>query len=237
MSQVPHEWVVSHMNKSCHVWMSTQADCHVTHSWLLWMSPHRWSCHISMSLATHGSAHTEDHVTKWMGAMNELTQMVHMNERTQIVMSHINVSCHVWMSHVTYEWVMSHMIESCHIQMVYMNERTQIVMSHMNEPYHIWMIHVTYEWALWMSPHTWYRVPTISRLLKIIGLFCKRALLKRRYSAKKTYDFKEPTNRSHPVRMNQRTQMVMSIWTSHFTYQRVMTHMNESGHIWMSHVT
>jgi len=40
----------------------------------------------------------------------------------------------------------------------------------------------------------------ISRLLKILGLFCKRALQKRRYSAKETYDFKEPTNRSQPIR-------------------------------------
>jgi len=46
---------------------------------------------------------------------------------------------------------------------------------------------------------THYGVATISRLHKIIGLFCKRALLKRRYSAKETYDFKEPTNRSHPM--------------------------------------
>ena len=40
---------------------------------------------------------------------------------------------------------------------------------------------------------------TISRLLQIIGLFCKRALEKRQYSAKETYNFKEPTNRSHPL--------------------------------------
>jgi len=33
----------------------------------------------------------------------------------------------------------------------------------------------------------------------MIGLFCKRALLKRLYSAKENYDFKEPTNRSHPI--------------------------------------
>jgi len=42
-------------------------------------------------------------------------------------------------------------------------------------------------------------VATISRLLKIIGLFCKRALENRLYSAKETYDFEEPTNRSHPI--------------------------------------
>ena len=45
-----------------------------------------------------------------------------------------------------------------------------------------------------------YGVATISRLLKIIGLFCKRALHKRRYSGKETWTFKEPTNRSHPIR-------------------------------------
>jgi len=44
-----------------------------------------------------------------------------------------------------------------------------------------------------------YGVATISRLLKIMGLFCKRALKKRQYSAKETYNFKEPTNRSHPI--------------------------------------
>jgi len=36
-----------------------------------------------------------------------------------------------------------------------------------------------------------YWVATISRLLKIIGIFCKRALEKRLYSAKETYNFKE----------------------------------------------
>jgi len=44
-----------------------------------------------------------------------------------------------------------------------------------------------------------YGVATISRLLKIIGLFCKRALQKRPIIFKETYNFKEPTNRSHPI--------------------------------------
>ena len=46
-----------------------------------------------------------------------------------------------------------------------------------------------------------YGVPTISRLLKMTGLFCKRTLKKRLYSVKETYNFKEPTNRSHPIAM------------------------------------
>ena len=39
---------------------------------------------------------------------------------------------------------------------------------------------------------------TIRRLLKIISLFCKSVLSKRLYSAKETYNFKEPADRSHP---------------------------------------
>jgi len=44
-----------------------------------------------------------------------------------------------------------------------------------------------------------YGLATISRLLQIIGLFCKRALSKRLHSAKETNDFKEPTHCSHPI--------------------------------------
>jgi len=51
---------------------------------------------------------------------------------------------------------------------------------------------------LWVH-NNWYGVASISKLLKITGLFCKRALSKRLYSAKETYNLKEPTNRSHPI--------------------------------------
>jgi len=39
-----------------------------------------------------------------------------------------------------------------------------------------------------------YGVATVSRIDKIVGLFCKRALWKRRSSAKETYDFIDPTD-------------------------------------------
>ena len=42
-------------------------------------------------------------------------------------------------------------------------------------------------------------VALISRIDKIIGLFCKRALQKRRYFAKETCNFIDPTDRSHPI--------------------------------------
>ena len=46
---------------------------------------------------------------------------------------------------------------------------------------------------------THYGVATISRMLKNIGLFCKRDLQKRPIFYKETYIFKHPTNRSHPI--------------------------------------
>jgi len=54
-------------------------------------------------------------------------------------------------------------------------------------------------------------VATISRLLKMIRLFCKRALWKRLYSAEGTDNSKEPTNRSHPIHINKHTNKQASV--------------------------
>ena len=40
---------------------------------------------------------------------------------------------------------------------------------------------------------------TMSRLLEITGLFCRISSLLWGSFAKETYNFKEPTNRSHPI--------------------------------------
>jgi len=62
-------------------------------------------------------------------------------------------------------------------------------------------------WQTYGGTISWaYGVATMSRLLKTVGLFCKKALYKRRYSAKEAYDFKEPTHRSHPI------SLYMCIW-------------------------
>jgi len=47
--------------------------------------------------------------------------------------------------------------------------------------------------------HDVYGVATISRLLKIIGLFCRIQSLLQGSLAKETYNLKEPTSRSHPI--------------------------------------
>ena len=64
----------------------------------------------------------------------------------------------------------------------------------------IWWISGLYhfQWHLpWCQCR--YGVATIRRLLKITCLFCKGALQKRQYSAKETFNFKEPTSCSHPI--------------------------------------
>ena len=44
-----------------------------------------------------------------------------------------------------------------------------------------------------------YGLATIIRLLKIAGLFCRIQSLLQGSFAEETYNFKEPTNRSHPI--------------------------------------
>jgi len=51
----------------------------------------------------------------------------------------------------------------------------------------------------------YYGVASVSRIDKFIGLFCKRALQRRRYSAEETYNLIDPTNRSNRILVLQRT--------------------------------
>jgi len=71
--------------------------------------------------------------------------------------------------------------------------------------------------------YLYYGVATTSRLLIMIGLFCKRALSKTRYSAKETYNVKEPTNRSHPTCMYLHTYLCITIYSSYMPYMLCIT--------------
>jgi len=57
---------------------------------------------------------------------------------------------------------------------------------------------------------TYHGVVTISRLLKIICFFWKRAILKRLYPAGETYNFKEPTDRTPYLVSSESSGLVMS---------------------------
>ena len=107
----------------------------------------------------------------------------------------MNEPCHIWISHIIHEGVMSHMHESCHI----------------------WMRHVAYEWGMSpmkeSCPHIWISHFTV-RSWWVAGVTYNRVL--------------SHGNESYYI-MNESChtyEWVMShIWTSH------VTHMNESYYI------
>jgi len=65
-------------------------------------------------------------------------------------------------------------------------------------PYHLY--HTVYKW--YTIPYNWYGVAMISRLLKILGFFCRISSLLQGSFAKETCNFKVPTHRSHPIYHN-----------------------------------
>jgi hypothetical protein len=120
------------------------------------------------------------------------------------------VLLHIWMSHVahviascrTCDWVTSHRWISlgAHNDSVMLHVRMSLV-AHMNESYVRHMTSHVCDTSQWVTCATYrpydevmshvlikYGVASVSRIDKIIGLFCKRALSKRRYSAKETYN-------------------------------------------------
>jgi len=66
---------------------------------------------------------------------------------------------------------------------------------------------------------------------KITGLFCKRALQNRRYSAKETCSFMEPTDRSHPITLTYTGYVDTCYTATHCnTLQHTATHCNTLQH-------
>jgi len=64
-------------------------------------------------------------------------------------------------------------------------------------------------------------VASISRIDQIIGLLCKRALLKRQDSAKETYNLIEPTDCSHPICICKHRFQIISICVCTCTSRRM----------------
>jgi len=144
-----------------------------------------------------------------------------------------NESWHVWMS---CEWVMAHITEFWHM---WMDDGTcqctyEWVMSHMNGSWHIWMVRGTYEWFVAhmnelrqqcrriythiydQVPNESYGVATVSRIDKIIGLFCRISSLLQGSFAKKTYHLIDSSNQSHPIA---HMHASWHIWVNHFIYK------------------
>jgi len=129
---------------------------------------------------------------------------------TRLYVRHDSLTCMTWISHIcdmneSYVWYDS-FICVCRERRMHPWE-AQIPVIHDSFICETWLVHM---WDM-THLHEWHEsvmsvirlihmcVATISRLLKMTGVFCKKALEKRPYSAKETYHFKELTNRSHPI--------------------------------------
>jgi len=175
----------------------------------------------------------------------QLSEVHTMNESSHMWMSRV---C-IWLSHlyIRYmyrassraivwgthdEWVLSHMWMSrvcIWLSHVYIRPTYRASSQCTCLRYTRRMSHATHVSESCLRMGESYGVATVSRLLKIIGLFCKRALSKRGYSAKETYDFKEPTSRSHPIPHKWMSHIYTRI--SHVTHgSESRLHVNESCH-------
>jgi len=126
-NHVKYEWVMSHMNDSCHAheWVMSRI---VTHSscrtsvWLdsfIWDMICIWMNHVTYEWVTFVLVAYE-----WI--MSHMNGSCHAHEW---VMSRMNETCHTWMSHVVYICVMSHMHQSCHI--------CELIISHIKKSCHV----------------------------------------------------------------------------------------------------
>jgi len=162
MGHVAHEWVMSHLNESCHIWMSHgtwineschKQTCHGTCEWVM-SHMHKWYCtgayitenvfrmHVWMGHVTHVR---RMHLSSLYECVVSQQRMSHRNESCHH--SHLNESCHIWMSRIAREWEISNMKESRHTWISHVTH--EWVISHVNGSFHTWMSPFTHEW--WLS--------------------------------------------------------------------------------------
>jgi len=117
--------VISHVTWLIHMWHDSSI-WDMTHSYVTWLI-HMW--HDSFICKT---------------LVISLIQMFLKKRRLHpLPLLSMHESCHIWMSHVTYEWAMSHTNESCCIWMSHV--AYEWVMSHVNTSRHIWVTVITYQ--------------------------------------------------------------------------------------------
>jgi len=181
------------------------------------MVPVNGSCHVSLS-----------HVTE---SCHWVISLSHVTESCQRVMSPSRVTrewlmpdtikpCQLWMHHVTYECVMSHVDES---YLAYERVMFHLEMSHVT--------HIQYGWAM--------SVTNASRHLGVCHVTHERVVSR---IWKSRVSLMNESCRKHVMsHLDEPCQLRMH----HVTHECVMSHMDESYlayervafHLWMSHVT
>jgi len=177
-------------NEACHDWADVMSHIWMCHEWGMSRLSRRHVTHMNVSRMRHVTIEQMLHVRVCVSRIN----VARMSHFTRVQISH------VWMCHTR---GMSR-CSRCHTCECVTNEanptseqtscRTYKCVT--NEACHDWAgvtneARVSRRHVTHMNvSRVMYGVATCSRLLKIIRLFCKRALWKRRYSAKDTYNFR-----------------------------------------------
>jgi len=188
------------MHSSQHALVTTRTrhNTHMSQHTLVTRTECQWDIHSSHALVTRTrTGHTHNQHTPSSHAQS-VKRTRHMHNQHRLSIRHAPVETRTRHSQHTH---------SSHELIVNQTRTRQNKRSLHSFTCVTWLIHMcdmthSYVWhdsgsscplLLNSSSSRVYAVATSSRLLKIIGLFCKRALSKRRYSAKETYNFKEPT--------------------------------------------
>jgi len=194
MSRHTYPWMkwMSHVTQigwyegSCHTWMG----CVMSHICVKWNK----SCRVYWMMSW---------VTSWMTGMSHVTHIqlwyqachahTHIHTHTHTHTHTLHDTCHAR----TYSKRACSFEEVC-VCVTWMIlcvwDMNMMCVPHLNDYLRVWH-------AWWMA----YGVSTLSRHLKIEGLFGNRALEKRLYSTKETYNSKKPTNRS----------LLITVWARH----------------------
>jgi len=129
------------------------------------------------------------------------------------------------MSH-SHEWHDTSMRVTWSIQLC------DMTLLHVYHVSYIYASYVSFTWVTWLMPrrmhtcnaiHSNPRTASMGRLrlvgsLKLYVSFAKRALWTRLYSAKETYNFKEPLHRSHPIQHSSMCHDSVTRWHEYKSY-------------------
>jgi len=152
--------------------------------------------HIYIYIHIHIFAYSHIHMCAHISGRNAVSEVL---EQTPLTCVYIYI--------YTKKYIYAHMFINTYIYIyiyIYIHIYTEVctyiyIYTHMRCAHIYIYIHIHFTDMCTPQVEISYGVALVSRIDKIIGLFCKRALQKSQYSAKETYNFIDPTNRSHPI--------------------------------------